>query len=1065
MHCMESAADRKAFARLNCRQDIMHLLQAIASHCDQSPNKLALAWFRNRNGDVGRRLTYRELVGAISCTAHSLEDSGIVAGDRAILAYNDGIDFITVFLACLRLGIVPVPVKCPVSSGDAASLLSIAQDCDATVILSDSPEPTVCRSSGRSWRVLRSERVISTTPADWTDLNCFGETVYLQYTSGSTDRPKGAVVTHEGLEHNLSCLRKYSANWLDPWNNVAISWLPHYHDMGLVGKYLNLLRHGGSLYCTSPRAFLANPVGFMRCMGDFGAKICAMPNFALQWILRKSRDERLNLQAMRILFIGAETVHAETLTAFGKKFEPHGLRPSALRPCYGLAESTLFVTGTNTDQWREDGEFVSCGGPVENAQVDIKIVDRVHGAICRDGDVGEVWISSPSNAAGYFERSRLSRDIFNNAISGDDSGRCYLRTGDLAYQQGNQLYICGRAKDVLIIRGMNYFPGELERLVEGSPGVRQNSAVAFSLDTPDGGDLVVVCEPHSPNAVPDVQTLARTLRAGAGISPDVIAVVPPGSVKHTTSGKKKRAICRERWRRGELEPIVQARLGDCSETSNSPVPLNVEHSYLFQYDRNPESLSTLRELGVSSMDMARLAFELNERIQAPDDFDIAMLYELTMRDCYRILCGAVDVDAVLASCYSGRPDTVEQIKSDIALADSYRPVPARFNGLPGNILLTGATGFVGSFLLSRLLWRRSGLVFVLVRSRNSAHARQRIRQSLSRYNLLDRVQEQMHRIRYVSGDLGHQRFGLGESEWLRLADEIDAIIHNGARVNYVLPYGQLRAATVEGTRQALNLAIANGTIPLHYVSSTIVFGWWQGQVMEQDRNADMSHVEFGYAQSKWAAEQLVWQASDRGLPVRVYRPAMLTASADFQFSQDDVITALLAYFVNHRVVIDMPNQISLMPVDFFCDRVMDLAEGTEHSESCFNVVMPYASFPMIAASISKQYGIEFEPLSLAEFADHLKANCRQNDLFFPFVRFYLRHYSDVEKMARKRYDRSNYVRAMSRVGGVRDPVLDSVVRNIMEYFVANRLIFPGREALFQGRSLAGAMAGRTAVGA
>ena len=517
-------------------------------------------------------------------------------GARALLMYPPGLDFVSAFFGCLYAGVVAVPVFPPrwrVPDRNLARAVSVAADAQPEVVLSTTgtaerwaqaaaagTAPELARfSRGRragdgadAW--LATDVLDDRAPAEWRDPGADPRTLaFLQYTSGSTDAPRGVMISHGNLLHNLSYAFHRAGN---DRSSVSVSWLPVVHDMGLIDGVLQPVYSGCPACLMSPAAFLQRPVRWLRAISRYRATRSGAPNFAYDLCVRRiGVDERaaLDLRSWRDAYNGAEPVRRSTLERFAAAFADSGFRPTAFRPSYGLAEATLLVTsgryeaGASRPCTADDaagGEAgVSCGRPGFGTSV--VVVDPGSRRPCADGAVGEIWVRGPGVAAGYWNRPAQSARTFG-ARTADGRGP-YLRTGDLGIVDDHGVRITGRSKDVLIVRGTKHYPQDLERTAEGRHrAVRPGCAAAFAADRGSSGDriaLVAEVDPRRLESPAAADAAIAAIRSGVteahGVQLSVVTLVPPGGVEKTTSGKVKRFACRNALLAGTLEALAMWR--------------------------------------------------------------------------------------------------------------------------------------------------------------------------------------------------------------------------------------------------------------------------------------------------------------------------------------------------------------------------------------------------------------------------------------------------------------------------------------------------------------------------
>ena len=513
-------------------------------------------------------------------------------GERALLLCPPGPEFIAAFFGCLYAGVIAVPAYPPHPARPHrafARLQAIADDATPSVVLSSRSllreAATIVRGVpglGQA-RWLAPEDVEAGSEEDWRNLDITPETLaFLQYTSGSTAEPKGVMVRHGNLLSNLDSMQAVQ----EPEGRVGVSWLPVYHDMGLIEGLLAPLYGGYPAYLMAPTAFIQRPRRWLEAITRYGGTNSGGPNFAWDLCARRiSGDQRegLDLRSWRAAYNGSEPIRADTLHRFAAAFRDQGFAWRALFPVYGLAEATLAVTGDPhadppvlrqadarallADRWieRAEGEdtqtHVSCGRPLPGMTV--LIVDPDTRTVAGPGEIGEIWVSGPSIAAGYWNRPEDSEVAFDAYLSDTGAGP-YLRTGDLGIMQDGRLYVTGRRKDLIIIRGSKYYPQDLEVTVEEAhDAVRPGCVAAFAIETSSGEAVVVAAEverqsggpPRPSPATPEIAPAVRDAVARVhGIRLHALALLAPGAIPKTTSGKLRRQASRVAYLAGEFAP-------------------------------------------------------------------------------------------------------------------------------------------------------------------------------------------------------------------------------------------------------------------------------------------------------------------------------------------------------------------------------------------------------------------------------------------------------------------------------------------------------------------------------
>lgn len=544
----------------------MTILDVLALWATSQPNKAAWNYLDDK-GNVSETYTYQELDQASSYLAQNLltQHSALSPGDRVLLVFFPSLSFTISLLACFKCGLVAVPVFPPDPrrlKKDLHHFVSIQKNSNARVVLthnlynhskklselSNIFASFVGSGSAEKWPDMKwivvdeilakgkalkpsatnQRSPLTNKPGDKQKPNNsfvpvnISDIAFLQYTSGSTSEPKGVMISHENLLHNLKLIvKELNADQ----NTINVSWLPQYHDMGLIGSYLGLLYCGGTGYYLSPISFLKDPVCWIRALSTYHGTHTQAPNFAFALAVRKfkeflssekSKQVSLDLSSVKHMINAAEPVDSSVVINFNQTFSPYNLPSNVLKPTYGLAEHTVFVcsggsqivtvskaslefgkveilsTGTIAALSSDTStaaatdilcqEIVGCGYPFLGENVDLIIVDPETLQPLPGDRVGEIWVDSPSKAQGYWNQPELTKEDFLARPTGVESPRAYLRTGDLGFLFNDELFICGRRKDLIIVRGSNHYPQDIERTGErATDGLRAGCSAAFAL--------------------------------------------------------------------------------------------------------------------------------------------------------------------------------------------------------------------------------------------------------------------------------------------------------------------------------------------------------------------------------------------------------------------------------------------------------------------------------------------------------------------------------------------------------------------------------------------------------
>jgi thioester reductase-like protein len=1055
----------------------------------EHPHKLLFSYL-DLNGNTIECYSYASFIERTKAIAgHLLADGRLGAEDRVLLAYPPGLEMICAFFGCVRAGLIPVPVYPPSSRGFQSALykmVHIAKDCQASGILTSrdyhaSLKTNLTRSgvaasgvdvdyiSGLPWIATEEFR-----DAAWDGPVAGSKILFLQYTSGSTMEPKGVMVTHENILDTCPLV-------IDHPDPVVVSWLPQYHDMGLIGCYLYPALCGGTTYGFASMDFIQRPILWFETITAYKATATAAPNFAYDYCLRAGRLSKDSLEAcdlssLHVLMCAAEPVKADTFTRFLEAFEPYGLKAESFYVAFGLAENTLAVSmrgrsivsvskrglalgkarmTTEVSEINQATKIVSCGAPLPG--MDVRIVEPEQHYALEPGHVGEIWIAGKGKCLGYWNNPELTLKQFRARLVDDspyDDG--YLRTGDMGFFHEGELYVCGRIKDMIILRGQNYYPQDIESVVErASSLIRHNCVAAFQIHEESEPALAIVAEVKNFRMMPDARKIAAAVRSYLNVEVALISFIAPRAIPRTSSGKIMRHKTKQMWLEGEFTVLLEfSREKDAGVAEVGAEGQTTFDELKARYNLTGNETYNLVEAGLDSLDLVVFMHELKELLKDKGaemlarQVDIGVIQRVSVADLFQLAeqLEQAPEEALVHLRHSLAAFREEQRAAEKKMmAEDSRLVftPAAPSPVPeipvlNRVLLTGGTGFIGPFLMKSLLEQTQAQIYVLVRASNEEQGRQRLTAAMESMGPCDAGLMRMFEARVlpVCGDLGQKNLGLTEEVWEFLANEMDTVFHNGATVNYLFNYDRMRDANVMGTNEVLRLAFEGRSKEFNYVSTTFVFGWAVKSVLyETDFNRDMELLDFGYSQSKWVAEQVVADARAQGLTVRIFRPALVSPSVTGGGNNFDIAVRLVAFMVNHGIGVDALNQVSFVPADIVANNIVAISTTSGTENQTFHVVRDdYANMMDITNLITKSTGRQFDIFSVTDFVPELIRRCRKEDLLFPLLDFLVGSVDNITAMEFKRYESSTYQAARDRsLWGIPDPTLDDTVNGILKF--------------------------------
>jgi acyl-CoA synthetase (AMP-forming)/AMP-acid ligase II len=561
---------------------LVHLLRHRAT---EQPNDRAYVFVSDK-GEEEAVLTFGQLHQRAGMVAARLAESG-QAGDRALLLFGPGLDFIIGYFGCLLAGVIPVPMMLPRRNSSLDSSASIVRDCSPRFAMTNahlnSARPDVVerfRGSGMHW-INVDQPAEQSIELDRPLLSQGREDIaFLQYTSGSTSDPKGVMVSHGNLIENLEMIRLTLGNTRC---STYVSWVPLYHDMGLILNVLQSVYLGSLCVLLAPVTFIQRPLTWLRAIDNYRAEVAGAPNFAFDLCLQRFRPDQaqgLDLSCWKLAFNAAEPVRADTIERFAVTFGAYGFNPRSMYPLYGMAEATLLISSgkrgagpviraVSLDAFRRNQiaapinsddvhRVVGCGQNISGQR--IAIVDPETRQRLNAECIGEVWVGGPHVCKGYWRNPDATRATFQAHVEGEDE--CWLRTGDLGFMdQAGELFITGRAKDLIIVRGINHYPQDIENTVYDShPALRRHCGAAFSVLTENEEKVVLVQEVERTHRRRlEIEEIVACIREAVAneheIALDSIVLIRPGAIPKTTSGKIQRSLARQMWQQNSFEAL------------------------------------------------------------------------------------------------------------------------------------------------------------------------------------------------------------------------------------------------------------------------------------------------------------------------------------------------------------------------------------------------------------------------------------------------------------------------------------------------------------------------------
>ena len=916
--------------------------------------------FYDINNSENIEITREELLERSWNTASELKRRGAEKGDRVIILSTQSADNVFSVSASILAGTIFAIIPPPLDSNKAERFKSVFESCE--------PKFLLCGGSVYGAVI----KMMSMEPQKYKDLiiinvdDCNGhssfacedlelnDTVYIQYTSGSTSAPKGIEVSYGNM---LSAVNSICAVYRF---HRVVGWVPFFHNLGLVYLMLTVvINKNVSAGVIRPEDFLKKPSIWIEKMSEFKADVTLAPNSVYESypkLVPANKLAGIDLSSLRVLANGSEVVSSFSLKKFAQEYKKFGICTNKFYIGYGLSEATCGISAGRYNEndnlyvdlkqykkgrlrvvdksFRNSICFVSCGEAMK--YTDLVIVNPRTLRKCRDNEFGEIWIKSPSTAKGYYNDEKSTEETFCLRLQGDR--RCFLRTGDIGIIRDKKLYITGRLKEVIIINGNNILPNDItEKLKENVAEIRNSVIAPFSIVKDKKERLVIIIE--SLEKIDSTENIKAKINSCIyryfDISPYDIRFVSRGYLPISDNGKVSLRLASKKYEKDSVN--YKSEVNYATETEKALGQI-IENEFSHKADREDNLLN----LGMDSLEVVSLAALIESRFNTA----ITVSFIFDNPAISRI------ADYIDKSLNGEDLSLLEKDKSylydEVKLADDIKPDSYKTdNPELKNIFVTGSTGFLGAYLISELIKKTKGRIYCHVRAKTRHEGFERIKENMKYYDLWnDKYNE---RLTPVIGSLDEDNLGINQREYNYLCDHVDTVYHCGALLNFIYPYSRLKNTNVLGTVRAIKFACTGKAKYFNFISSYSVYDnpcYFKKDVYEDEVFDDCRGYFLSYSESKWVCENIISEAKKRGVKAAIYRPGEITGdSIKGKWKLSDAVSRTIKSMIVTGVYPDIPMNIHMTQVDFVAQAIAAIsANGTSYGRSYNLLNKKYVSF-------------------------------------------------------------------------------------------------------------------------
>ncbi|MCL1969954.1 MAG: thioester reductase domain-containing protein [Candidatus Bathyarchaeota archaeon] len=981
--------------------------------------------------------------------AATLKRKGAKKGDRAIIFSMQDAGTVYAIFGCMMEGVIFTVIPPPIDEAKLSRFISALNSCKPKFLISNY---AIEKESNRDilkpllkkafLHVVTLKRIYTdqiVRDEKYTPLNAYkkADLVYLQYTSGSTSEPKGVMVTHGNL---MSCLDncKDAFDFTNGYN--LVSWVPFYHNIGLIVTiFIPLLAETGIAYFIPTLQFLQKPTIWLKAISDFKVNATVAPNSAYEVctkLISKEEAKQYDLSHVTLLINGSEFVYSHTIEKFCDLFS---IPQKTFAAGYGLSECVCVATISliaykcqkiDVDQYlagrfitTEDEKHklvVSLGKPLNNLKI---LAVHEDGSLCAENEIGEIYIQGSSVCQGYWKNSAETKR-FHTTVNGVDG--FFYRTCDMGLIFEGDLYLTGRLTEMIIVNGKNIFPSDIALLLQQRcPLLQKENICVFSIQTDKKEEPVLCLESDNYPFAPLMRDITHAVAQSYNFSFNDIVFVRKNTFPHTDNRKIKINAIKQLYEQNKLDILYSTKTSQTRADANNdllndiPLSLSTNASideiktyvravfklFISHMDFDDDTLFT--DLGTNSLTVVEMLSKLER--QSGIELDIRQITRsLTVNDlAHHIQC-----------VIRGEKQKTIDLSTECNLSDDIRPQhnyilqPEQCH----NIFLTGSTGFLGAYLIRSLINQTNNAnknltIFCHVRAENQQKAMERIINNMKFFHCWD--EKFKDKIVAIPGDLKKPQLGIENNLYSHLCNTIDTVYHNGAILNFLFPYSQLKQTNVNGTIECLRFACTGNPKYFHYISSYSVYdnpSHFNKTCLETDPLTSYDGYFLGYSETKWVAEKLVLEAAARGLRITLYRPGEIAPSIKENiWKLEDMISRTIVGCIQMSAAPDIDVHLPLTPVDYVSNAIIHISRQTKAIGKCFNLTNKKTTDFKTICHLTKKAGYTLDVLPYTAWTKKLAACSFEENALSILSRLFTDKRKDGEGLTERYGNRQDHI--------------------------------------------------------